>query len=516
MTVYLENMFLGQADGEKESENGKFLEMFYTGNDKYKEITNDKYKYIITGPKGSGKTILSRYIEMNYNKNEVLCKILKKESITLSKLIDLGKEELDIDESSIFYEWFFITEIAKIILQNELTKEKFGENFVERYIFNKKYKEYKNSFNNLKNLFNERYHKGNYDYDTYTILNEIKSEVKAGTEEIAGTLESTQGNEVLYKLKPYYRFLQELEDLVMDSIRYYEVVLILDDVDEIKVNFKENISYLKTIEKLIISMDMINKKLRDNGSNVSKCILLLRSDILEVINRNSSNLNKIIIDSSVELYWLDKDNKHPEEHMLIDMILNKIKISCDEYKNYSNKKLYDKIFPENINQKSALYYFLDMSFGRPRDIITYLNIVKRRFKKSEYFSPKNIVLCESEYSKIFLDELYNELSIHRSKEYVDDMFKLLKEFKHRTFKFDKINLFYNNNKNDYPNIIDLKECLSDLYCFGIIGNSCLKKGKNGRKKRHFYWAYRRDGSDSVDYNKEFTVHHALRKSLCLK
>ena len=76
MTVYLENMFLGQADGEKESENGKFLEMFYTGNDKYKEITNDKYKYIITGPKGSGKTILSRYIEMNYNKNEVLCKIL--------------------------------------------------------------------------------------------------------------------------------------------------------------------------------------------------------------------------------------------------------------------------------------------------------------------------------------------------------------------------------------------------------------------------------------------------------
>lgn len=516
MTVYLKDMFLGQADGEKESENGKFLEMFYTGNDKYKEITSNKYKYIITGPKGSGKTILSRYIEMNYNNSGILCRILKKDSITLSKLIDLGKDELDLDESSIFFEWFFITEISKIILENELTRAEFSKNIIEKYIFNKKYNKYKEIFNKLKKLFNERYSKGNYENDTYTILSQIKSEIKAGTQEIAGTLESTEGDEILFKLKPYYKFLKELENLVMECMKYYEVVLILDDVDEIKVKFDENTEYLQTIEKLIMSMDMINKKLRDNDSDVSKCILLLRSDILEVINRKSSNLNKIIIDSSAELYWLDKDINHPEEHMLVDMILNKIKISCKEYKNYSNKDLYYKIFPEHVNKKSALYYFLDMSFGRPRDIITYLNIIKRRFKDSEYFSPKNIILCEAEYSKIFLDELYNELSIHKSKEYVDDIFKLLKEFNHRTFKFDQINLFYKNNKYNYPNIIDIETCLADLYCFGIIGNTYLRKKSNGKKKRYFSWSYRRDGSNYVDYNKEFTVHNALRKSLGLK
>lgn len=159
--------------------------------------------------------------------------------------------------------------------------------------------------------------------------------------------------------------------------------------------------------------------------------------------------------------------------MFIDIILNKIKIFCNEYKNYFNKKLYDRIFPEHVNRKRVLYYFLDMSFGRPRDIITYLNIIKRKFWTSKYFSPKNIVLCELQYSKTFLDELYNELSIHRSNEYVDDIFKLLKEFNHHIFKIDQISLFYKNNKDNYPNMIDLKICLSNLHNFGIIGNIIL-------------------------------------------
>lgn len=44
-----------------------------------------------------------------------------------------------------------------------------------------------------------------------------------------------------------------------------------------------------------------------------------------------------------------------------------------------------------------------------------------------------------------------------------------------TFKLDQINLFYKNNKQNYLNIIYIETCLSDLYCFGIIGNSDFKK-----------------------------------------
>ena len=67
----------------------------------------------------------------------------------------------------------------------------------------------------------------------------------------------------------------------------------------------------------------------------------------------------------------------------------------------------------------------------------------------------------------------------------------MKEFNHRTFKFDQINLFYKNNEPKYPNIIDIETCLSDLYCFIIIGNNNLKK-KAMVEKRYFYGAYRRD------------------------
>ncbi len=514
MTVFLKDMFLGQADGERESENDKFLDMFYTGNNKYQELMENQYKYIITGSKGSGKTILSKYVEKRCQSQEYLSKTLKMDSITLRKLIDIGECDIDSHENRIFYEWLIIVEISNLIIENELTFKEFEEN-IWRRIFNYKklreYKSYKNAIIDLKNRFEELYGKGNYEFTNLKTSSILKSEIKGGSNNVYGLIKGEDGHEYNGHKKAYYKLIQDIEKIVFKCMKYYKVIIFMDDIDEIKTKLEEDIKYKKTIEQLILATNDLNEKFRNNKLNDSKCVLLLRSDILESINRNSNNLNKIIRDCSIELYWLDKDTKHPENHMLVDMILNKVRSSCQEYSNLTNLELYKILFPEPVSKKSALEFFLDRSFGRPRDIITYLTIIQSRFRGYDHFGPSSIIQCEAEYSRSFLNELYNEMALHIELEYVDDMLKLLKEFGRNSFRMDQIEEFYNNNKQNYTHIKDLKSCLSDLYVFGVLGNS---KGRD--KNLTYSWAYRRDGSSTVDYKLRFSVHYGLRYALGLK
>lgn len=57
------------------------------------------------------------------------------------------------------------------------------------------------------------------------------------------------------------------------------------------------------------------------------------------------------------------------------MVLHKIKTCCNSLSKINYKDLYNMLFPEKINGKPPLDYLLDYSFGRPRDIVTFLNHV---------------------------------------------------------------------------------------------------------------------------------------------
>ena len=98
----LNDFFIGYADGETEAQESLFKDMFYKDNQKYEEITKNWVKFIISGPKGSGKTILSRYIKEIYEEQNIQCKILKNDSIILNQLINLGQTPSDSSEIIIF------------------------------------------------------------------------------------------------------------------------------------------------------------------------------------------------------------------------------------------------------------------------------------------------------------------------------------------------------------------------------------------------------------------------------
>ena len=71
----LDDIYIGKADDESESTNSKFMDMFYTGNNKVKELI-DKSKFIISGRKGTGKTVLARYfLKKESSERKLLCSV---------------------------------------------------------------------------------------------------------------------------------------------------------------------------------------------------------------------------------------------------------------------------------------------------------------------------------------------------------------------------------------------------------------------------------------------------------
>lgn len=113
--------------------------------------------------------------------------------------------------------------------------------------------------------------------------------------------------------------------------------------------------------------------------------MLLRSDILNKMQGNHPNLNKIKTSCSIDLYWLLDSTHDKWDHPLISMIFHKIRASCEPYKNRSNKELFEILFPESIDKKNPLDFLLDHSLGRPRDIVTFLNCAKKNFRRERVF-----------------------------------------------------------------------------------------------------------------------------------
>lgn len=82
------------------------------------------------------------------------------------------------------------------------------------------------------------------------------------------------------------------------------VNVIFDDLDEMEEKLDENENLIRFLIDFIEVSNALNTQLRKYGIFNSRIIILIRSDIIKLLNENSSNLNKIISDSEIRLNWI--------------------------------------------------------------------------------------------------------------------------------------------------------------------------------------------------------------------
>lgn len=499
--IPLIDLYIGSTDGEQESTNDNFERLFYTKNSKYNEIMQPE-KFIISGRKGTGKTILANYILKKTNeKKNYYCHIYKKNDFKLQKLLDLNHRDFDVDERIIFWEWFFLLQMGRMLVKRKTIKS------IIPFSAEKK----------LKNFFKLQYPDNIFklvDFNKSTSTGQKNSSFlgpkQAQFSEEQTNIVNTGQN---YKHAEYFELLSRLHKLVSSClIKKNNIVLIFDDLDEIDERVTETINYYALLKCMLESAKKLNLEFSSIKNGSAKIILLLRSDIIEGIHKYSSNSNKLTTEGDVRLYWIEKNHKNPEDHPLMELILYKIQNSIPEYSSLDRKTLYRTIFPKQLNNKPILDFLLNNSFGRPRDIVQYLNLIRKNNPKALYFEPNFFKTSANEYSKWFYQELQNELSILKNKESILDGLRLVTDMRNPILYYMQIEEFLAKHKEDYPKIVNLKQTIAQLYKYGVIGNSWVYKSrKNKPTIYHYSWGYRDDAYSEPNFSESFVLHHGLSK-----
>lgn len=499
---------IGFADGEREANNLDFENLFYTGNKKYEQIMQ-RHKFIISGRKGTGKTILTKYFQKMNDQGRTIVSYSKLNQISLHEYIDIETPNINQDIRILFQEFYIYKQFVMTILDHKISIIRFFREEKTKFKIIK-YIGYLIAYNKLKNVYKERYPDGPYkEEEVKTIQKIIEASSNTTKSNMVVPLEvginqsSELSKEILHKKKNFAEQNEQIKRLVFKMLRYINVVIMIDDLDEIRIKDIDHL--IEFLICLTIKVNEINAQLAEI-SKESKCILLLRSDIIDMFSNRNSNIQKILSDSNVELQWY-KDISGDE---ISDMIMYKIKMSLPDttIKSLELKEIRSKLFPNTDASMDSFIYMLNRTFGRPRDFITYINTVIDQSPNSNKFSIQVLKDSEAVYSSKFYNELKNEMSLNLNKNTINEIEKLFRSFGKRNFKYSELKSYYSENIEQYSNISDLDNILQYLYKIGFIGT--FRKIK--RVGKVYSWSYR-NGGEFLNKNNTITIHQGLIKAL---
>lgn len=447
----------------------------------------DGEKYLVLGRKGSGKTALVRYF------NE------KKQNGLVSVALNLRgypwalhakRSDSDVDESERYeasWRYLIVVEFAQVVARKLTGTSKWTE-------------EAKNLFE----FFNQNY--GGIDVGLGDFLRPSKLSLsKASFEpQLFGVKLGGITLERADKEGGLARELNLLSDLILKATLYLceregleKVLIHFDELDQGMSRF--DYSRQQMITGLILATRAINREAAKNTVKL-KSVVYLRTDLWDEIN--FSDKNKITSTSVLDISW--------DEESLLKVVNSRVKSIVGSEWQY----LHDGVKMRGRQQKFS--YIVARSFLRPRDIISFLNILLDKAKKRiaskggvTVFINKDIVESRREYSTYLRRELHDEISPHWAE--WEDSLRIISKI--GLLSFARVTFEQRYTQSISPQSDRTSEqALETLYEYSVIG-AYRASGYGGKK-----WVYRYsepgeawDSSGSL-----FKVHLGLKEHLALK
>lgn len=401
----------------------KFLKrVFYR--DGYLDQLLDLDRYFLVGEKGTGKTAYATFLSNEEYKETASS--LKNISTTDYEKFNALKSEGHLPISSLKDCW----KVILLMLVSEHIKDSERSGFI-----------FTNKFKNIREAIDD-YYDSAFDPEVVTALEfvqdaELNSRLIskiAGIEAKEKTSEKTSRSKFQTSLASIDRaFRDALGSLKLSK----DHILFIDGIDvrPSDVTFEE---YIEVIKALSVAIWDLNKdffgKIRDSRGRI-KVVLLVRPDIFDAVEFHNSNAK--IRDNSVVLSWKTTytDFKGSRLFALIDGLLGK-QVGHD---NLALGEAWSHYFPYDLpNMRIAekvddpFVSFLRYSFYRPRDIVSYLDIMQKYVAQhrpnAESFNDDDFKNCQQEYSDYLLGEVKDYLAFYYSTADFDrvlEFFKLL-------------------------------------------------------------------------------------------
>ena len=91
--------------------------------------------------------------------------------------------------------------------------------------------------------------------------------------------------------------------------------------------------------------------------------------------------------------------------------------------------IYRYLFPDKIGSDSFATYVVNYTLTRPRDVIRMLTLAKNQYKNHHLFDAIAFKNTKLKYSRLFLEDIRNEMAGHVSDDTINEAFTLIRNFR---------------------------------------------------------------------------------------
>lgn len=434
-------------------------------------------KFLVIGPKGSGKTALSTKMKLNKSSN------LHIENDELEQfefsLLDKTGGEKRYSIGGAFSVWKLILYIRILSL--------FAKD---------------NEFINRNKKVNELY-RGLVDYglaDSDGLIKIVQHTSRRGMfGKIGSSLFGVRGEKVgeeQYKLKDPAALVESIECVLKcvngSSSSYY---LILDGLDHILRNGRNNTQYIADLINASRSLNMFFGSIKLKA----KIIILIRNEVLQIVP--DPNLTKRINDNGIHLKWYD-NTRSPFETSLLRIIENRAALVGFK----ENIEILWKMWmPISIHRRSSFDFIIRNTRFLPRDIISFFRELQKLDKKPP-FNDIDVLSALNNYSDWFQQELSDALVGLINEELRIEMPNIITRLGK---KFDVKDLKDILKEYRISSDQEAEQVVRELFNTSWIGNFWTSD-----KRYRYSWRHRKINA-KLNLKHSIIVHEGLWKSLNL-
>lgn len=402
MKVRVNGFSIGQAEAEAEINDDRFLD-WYTDAFDLEDRISKKSHFLITGRKGSGKSMFARYMQKkSESDDELFVRIIDNDEVDrINSISELSSEALSATN---LFKWIIFVELARLISRSN------GAPYTPEY---KKLEQFLTTNSRITEINKytpsavaEELERGG----KFHVLQQAFSQIKRHF----STQNRASINELIPALEEVIYELLRKED--QQRMRYF---IFVDDIDYgLKLSQKKK---LNRIQDLIVSLRSVNSNVL-RGTNAS-VVILLRNDIKKALLGDERNLGKTFRSSSINLNWFSTSDEDIYETPLHKFIQKRFQTQIYSETGFENQgDLIEQFFDYDV--ENVFKKICRLTSYRPRDFIYFF----RKWDAKSFSIPRTLSdfrkLVEG-YTRDYYSEITEELSIEYSSE-IRGIHKLLK------------------------------------------------------------------------------------------
>lgn len=481
------DLYFGRSDSHNEFiENREEFLRSYVDLNGASEVVRTGQKFLILGPKGTGKSALAWYLEASEVHGTHLATVRDAQSLPLAEVPRLQTgQNAGPERTVVAWKFILLCNYLEVILRDQSSSiQNNGEVLRVAKLLR--------DFGFLGDASGRALTK----FASTTIQIPIPK---------LGTIYKRESGPTIniYNLIPY------LEDWVATARANVRHILLVDGLDSIFLNDKQ---YDESLSSLVQAAYSLNQKLKASEATGS-IVLLIRNDVFSRIALSLPDSQKMRDDLSFDLDWRILSGPGGRNAPLMQLINAKAAkaagVDSVDVLAYFPEEITVGNRGNNPRTFPTLQYLLNMTRHTPRDLLRIFEEI-RKVEASGVYEVSESILAEDvihegvlQYStKYFVGAISNEFAGYDGgPESAAAAIRALKSIGKQHFDADEFKAALRSDSPDRSG--DAEQLLRLLFYAGAIGNYV-----SGRDQSYMQFYHRRDESE-IYLRGAFILHHAL-------